>query len=148
MPSPSRELWVSAECKWFEVKGMKAAFWCFIKCLRGWRWTCRCSRRIVLMSISFTQMQKYFLDLKNNMPSMSPVDKNWPARPYIFLDGVHRELQTIFHLWRVGRRSALCTPPSSCSLGFRMHPRLFLLLSCHLSNMESGFLVYNLALNK
>uniref|UniRef100_A0A674NVA6 Myosin IB n=1 Tax=Takifugu rubripes TaxID=31033 RepID=A0A674NVA6_TAKRU len=53
-----------------------------------------------LMSISFTQMQKYFLDLKNNMPSMSPVDKNWPARPYIFLDGVHRELQKIFHLWR------------------------------------------------
>ncbi|TWW80567.1 Unconventional myosin-Ib MYH-1c [Takifugu flavidus] len=45
-------------------------------------------------------MQKYFLDLKTNMPSMSPVDKNWPARPYIFLDGVHRELQKIFHLWR------------------------------------------------
>lgn len=33
---------------------------------------------------------------------MSPVDKNWPARPYIFLDGVHKELQKIFHLWRVG----------------------------------------------
>uniref|UniRef100_H3DI29 Myosin IB n=1 Tax=Tetraodon nigroviridis TaxID=99883 RepID=H3DI29_TETNG len=45
-------------------------------------------------------MQKYFLDLKNSIPSMSPVDRNWPARPYIFLDGVHKELQKIFHLWR------------------------------------------------
>lgn len=61
-------------------------------------------RRVLLMSRLFTQMQKYFLDLKKNMPSMSPVDKDWPARPYIFLDGVHRELQKIFHLWRVGRR--------------------------------------------
>ncbi|XP_067371188.1 unconventional myosin-Ib isoform X6 [Channa argus] len=45
-------------------------------------------------------MQKYFLGLKNTMPSMSPIDKNWPARPYLFLDGVHTELRRIFHLWR------------------------------------------------
>lgn len=62
-----------------------------------------------LMSYIFTQMQKYFLDLKNSMPSMSPVDKNWPARPYIFLDGVHKELQKIFHLWRVGHY-CFCAP--------------------------------------
>uniref|UniRef100_A0A8D2ZXB7 Unconventional myosin-Ib n=2 Tax=Scophthalmus maximus TaxID=52904 RepID=A0A8D2ZXB7_SCOMX len=31
---------------------------------------------------------------------MSPIDKNWPARPYRFLDGVHTELRRIFHLWR------------------------------------------------
>lgn len=55
-------------------------------------------------SVSFVhfQMQKYFLGLKNDMPSMSPIDKKWPARPYRFLDGAHRELQRIFHLWRVG----------------------------------------------
>uniref|UniRef100_A0A668AGJ1 Unconventional myosin-Ib n=1 Tax=Myripristis murdjan TaxID=586833 RepID=A0A668AGJ1_9TELE len=46
------------------------------------------------------QMQKYFLGLKKNMPSMSPIDKNWPARPYLFLDGAHRELRRIFHHWR------------------------------------------------
>ncbi|XP_075895818.1 unconventional myosin-Ib isoform X3 [Nelusetta ayraudi] len=45
-------------------------------------------------------MQKYFLGLKSDMPSMSPIDKKWPARPYRFLDGAHRELQRIFHLWR------------------------------------------------
>ncbi|XP_063743488.1 unconventional myosin-Ib isoform X4 [Eleginops maclovinus] len=45
-------------------------------------------------------MQKYFLGLKSTMPSMSPIDKNWPVKPYIFLDGVHTELRRIFHLWR------------------------------------------------
>uniref|UniRef100_A0A8C6PWI7 Unconventional myosin-Ib n=1 Tax=Nothobranchius furzeri TaxID=105023 RepID=A0A8C6PWI7_NOTFU len=45
-------------------------------------------------------MQKYFVGLKNNMPSMSPVDKSWPARPYLFLDGAHAALRRIFHLWR------------------------------------------------
>uniref|UniRef100_A0A8C1Q990 Myosin IB n=1 Tax=Cyprinus carpio TaxID=7962 RepID=A0A8C1Q990_CYPCA len=45
-------------------------------------------------------MQKYFMGLKKTMPSMSPVDKSWPARPYGFLDGMHQELRRIFHLWR------------------------------------------------
>uniref|UniRef100_A0A7N9AP21 Unconventional myosin-Ib n=1 Tax=Mastacembelus armatus TaxID=205130 RepID=A0A7N9AP21_9TELE len=46
------------------------------------------------------QMQKYFLGLKSSLPSMSPIDKTWPTRPYLFLDGVHTELRRIFHLWR------------------------------------------------
>uniref|UniRef100_A0A671SY71 Unconventional myosin-Ib-like n=1 Tax=Sinocyclocheilus anshuiensis TaxID=1608454 RepID=A0A671SY71_9TELE len=46
------------------------------------------------------QMQKYFLGLKKTMPSMSPIDKSWPARPYGFLDRTHQELRRIFHLWR------------------------------------------------
>ncbi|XP_051565749.1 unconventional myosin-Ib-like isoform X3 [Myxocyprinus asiaticus] len=45
-------------------------------------------------------MQKYFLGLKKTMPSMSPIDKSWPARPYGFLDGTHQELRRMFHLWR------------------------------------------------
>ncbi|XP_070693655.1 unconventional myosin-Ib isoform X3 [Pempheris klunzingeri] len=45
-------------------------------------------------------MQKYFLGLKSTVPSMSPIDENWPARPYLFLDGVHTELRRMFHLWR------------------------------------------------
>ncbi|XP_033990100.1 unconventional myosin-Ib isoform X3 [Trematomus bernacchii] len=45
-------------------------------------------------------MQKYFLGLKSTMPSMSPIDKSWPVKPYLFLDGVHSELRRIFHLWR------------------------------------------------
>uniref|UniRef100_A0A8C1ZYD4 Unconventional myosin-Ib n=1 Tax=Cyprinus carpio TaxID=7962 RepID=A0A8C1ZYD4_CYPCA len=52
-------------------------------------------------NVSFcVQMQKYFMGLKKTMPSMSPVDKSWPARPYGFLDGMHQELRRIFHLWR------------------------------------------------
>ncbi|XP_077392936.1 unconventional myosin-Ib isoform X4 [Festucalex cinctus] len=45
-------------------------------------------------------MQKYFAGLKKTLPSMSPIDKNWPARPYRFLDAAHTQLRTIFHLWR------------------------------------------------
>uniref|UniRef100_A0A8C7X406 Myosin IB n=1 Tax=Oryzias sinensis TaxID=183150 RepID=A0A8C7X406_9TELE len=45
-------------------------------------------------------IQKYFLNLRKNLPSMSPIDKSWPTRPYSFLDGVHTELRRIFHLWR------------------------------------------------
>ncbi|XP_067299391.1 unconventional myosin-Ib isoform X5 [Pseudorasbora parva] len=45
-------------------------------------------------------MQKYFLGLKKTMPSMSPIDKSWPARPYSFLDRTHQELRRVFHLWR------------------------------------------------
>ncbi|XP_077175612.1 unconventional myosin-Ib isoform X3 [Paroedura picta] len=45
-------------------------------------------------------MQKYFLEMKNKTPSLSPIDKNWPARPYLFLDSTHKELRRIFHLWR------------------------------------------------
>uniref|UniRef100_A0A8C6Z694 Myosin IB n=1 Tax=Nothoprocta perdicaria TaxID=30464 RepID=A0A8C6Z694_NOTPE len=47
-----------------------------------------------------SQMQKYFLEMKKKMPSLSPIDKNWPARPYLFLDSTHKELKRIFHLWR------------------------------------------------
>lgn len=51
------------------------------------------------------QIQKYFLSLKSSMPSMSPIDRKWPARPYGFLDGVHTELRKIFHHWRVGHKN-------------------------------------------
>nr|XP_033801122.1 unconventional myosin-Ib isoform X8 [Geotrypetes seraphini] len=45
-------------------------------------------------------IQKYFLDLKTKMPSLSPIDQNWPARPYHFLDSTDKEVKRIFHLWR------------------------------------------------
>ncbi|XP_027020171.1 unconventional myosin-Ib isoform X2 [Tachysurus fulvidraco] len=45
-------------------------------------------------------MQKYFITLKNTLPSMSPIDKSWPSRSYLFLEGTHEELRKIFHLWR------------------------------------------------
>ncbi|XP_069590003.1 unconventional myosin-Ib isoform X4 [Ranitomeya imitator] len=45
-------------------------------------------------------MQKYFLEMKNKVPSASPIDNNWPTRPYLFLDATHKEMKRIFHLWR------------------------------------------------
>ncbi|XP_073489195.1 unconventional myosin-Ib isoform X3 [Aquarana catesbeiana] len=45
-------------------------------------------------------MQKYFLEMKTKVPSVSPIDNNWPARPYLFLDSTHKEMKRIFHLWR------------------------------------------------
>uniref|UniRef100_A0A8C8S7L4 Myosin IB n=1 Tax=Pelusios castaneus TaxID=367368 RepID=A0A8C8S7L4_9SAUR len=56
-----------------------------------------CSLRLIK---SEDVMQKYFLEMKSKMPSLSPIDKNWPARPYLFLDSTHKELKRIFHLWR------------------------------------------------
>uniref|UniRef100_A0A2K6M589 Unconventional myosin-Ib n=1 Tax=Rhinopithecus bieti TaxID=61621 RepID=A0A2K6M589_RHIBE len=43
---------------------------------------------------------KILLGNENKMPSLSPIDKNWPSRPYLFLDSTHKELKRIFHLWR------------------------------------------------
>ncbi|XP_040213008.1 unconventional myosin-Ib isoform X3 [Rana temporaria] len=48
-------------------------------------------------------MQKYFLEMKTKLPSVSPIDNNWPARPYLFLDSTHKEIKRIFHLWRCKR---------------------------------------------
>uniref|UniRef100_A0A8C5HU58 Myosin IB n=1 Tax=Gouania willdenowi TaxID=441366 RepID=A0A8C5HU58_GOUWI len=57
-------------------------------------------KRFTLHLTACSQAQKYFLGLKSSLPSMSPIDKSWPVRPYVFLDGVHSELRRIFHLWR------------------------------------------------
>ncbi|XP_064408569.1 unconventional myosin-Ib isoform X1 [Latimeria chalumnae] len=45
-------------------------------------------------------LHKYFMDLKNNLPSMSPMDRKWPSVPYMFLAPTHQELKRIFHLWK------------------------------------------------
>ncbi|XP_011609839.1 unconventional myosin-Ib isoform X7 [Takifugu rubripes] len=94
-----RELKYQKRCE--EAATTIAAYWHGTQVRREYRkfFRANAGKKIYAFTIQRI-MQKYFLDLKNNMPSMSPVDKNWPARPYIFLDGVHRELQKIFHLWR------------------------------------------------
>ncbi|XP_076602587.1 unconventional myosin-Ib isoform X2 [Chaetodon auriga] len=77
------------------------AYWQGLKVRREYRKFFRANAGKKIYDFTIQRiMQKYFLGLKNNMPPMSPIDKNWPARPYRFLDGVHKELQRIFHLWR------------------------------------------------
>ncbi|RXM99281.1 Unconventional myosin-Ib [Acipenser ruthenus] len=77
------------------------AYWLGLKVRREYRkfFRAHAGKRIYEFTIQRI-MQKYFLELKNKTPSMSPSDKTWPARPYLFLDSTHKELRRIFHLWR------------------------------------------------
>ncbi|CAI5762042.1 unconventional myosin-Ib isoform X2 [Podarcis lilfordi] len=78
------------------------AYWLGLKVRREYRKFFRANAgRKIYEFILQKIMQKYFLEMKNKMPSLSPIDKNWPARPYLFLDSTHKELKRIFHLWRV-----------------------------------------------
>ncbi|XP_063149940.1 unconventional myosin-Ia-like isoform X2 [Candoia aspera] len=45
-------------------------------------------------------VQKFFLGLKNNLPSMSVINHTWPPAPYKFLTNANQELKKIFHHWR------------------------------------------------
>uniref|UniRef100_A0A8C9SL40 Myosin IB n=1 Tax=Scleropages formosus TaxID=113540 RepID=A0A8C9SL40_SCLFO len=74
---------------------------CILKVRREYRKYFRASagKKIYDFTVKRT-IQKYFLDLKKKIPSMSPIDKTWPPQPYQFLEGTHKELGRIFHLWR------------------------------------------------
>ncbi|XP_073329671.1 unconventional myosin-Ib isoform X1 [Pagrus major] len=77
------------------------AYWQGLKVRREYRKFFRANAGKKIYDFTIQRiMQKYFLGLKSNMPPMSPIDKNWPTRPYRFLDGAHKELRRIFHLWR------------------------------------------------
>ncbi|XP_059355569.1 unconventional myosin-Ib isoform X2 [Carassius carassius] len=77
------------------------AYWLGLKVRREYRKFFRANAGKKIYDFTIQRiMQKYFMGLKKTMPSMSPVDKSWPARPYSFLDGTHHELRRVFHLWR------------------------------------------------
>uniref|UniRef100_A0A3Q1FQS9 Unconventional myosin-Ib n=1 Tax=Acanthochromis polyacanthus TaxID=80966 RepID=A0A3Q1FQS9_9TELE len=94
-----RELKYQKRCK--EAVTTIAAFWHGTQVRREYRKFFRANAGKKIYDFTIQRiMQKYFLGLKTTLPSMSPIDKNWPVRPYRFLDGVHKELRRIFHLWR------------------------------------------------
>ncbi|XP_051563867.1 unconventional myosin-Ib-like isoform X3 [Myxocyprinus asiaticus] len=77
------------------------AYWLGLKVRREYRKFFRANAGKKIYDFTIQKiMQKYFLGFKKTMPSMSPIDKSWPARPYGFLDGTHQELRRMFHLWR------------------------------------------------
>ncbi|XP_076015151.1 unconventional myosin-Ib isoform X1 [Genypterus blacodes] len=77
------------------------AYWQGLKVRREYRKFFRANAGKKIYNFTIQRiLQKYFLSLRSTLPSMSPIDKNWPPRPYMFLDGVHSELRRIFHLWR------------------------------------------------
>ncbi|XP_072927407.1 unconventional myosin-Ib-like isoform X1 [Hemitrygon akajei] len=53
-------------------------------------------RRFIMSSI----IQLYLNGLKNNLPSMSPIDTNWPQLRFHFLSKTDEELKRIFCLWK------------------------------------------------
>ncbi|XP_077153818.1 unconventional myosin-Ia isoform X1 [Ranitomeya variabilis] len=55
-------------------------------------------------------LQKYFLGLKNNLPSMSPTDKSWEPPKYKFLIGINQELMKLFQVWKCKRYRQTLTP--------------------------------------
>ncbi|XP_041663594.1 unconventional myosin-Ib isoform X8 [Cheilinus undulatus] len=94
-----RELKYQKRCE--EAVTTIAAFWHGTQVRREYRKFFRANAGKKIYDFIIQRiMQKYFLGLKSTVPSMSPIDMNWPARPYLFLDGVHTELRRIFHLWR------------------------------------------------
>ncbi|KAM9347706.1 unconventional myosin-Ib isoform 3-T3 [Symphorus nematophorus] len=94
-----RELKYQKRCE--EAVTTIAAYWHGTQVRREYRKFFRANAGKKIYDFTIQRiMQKYFLGLKNSMPPMSPIDKNWPARPYLFLDGTHKELRRIFHLWR------------------------------------------------
>ncbi|XP_056280547.1 unconventional myosin-Ib isoform X5 [Pseudoliparis swirei] len=91
-----RELKYQKRCK--EAVTTIAAFWHGTQVRREYRKFFRANAGKKIYDFTIQRiMQKYFLGLKSTLPSMSPIDKSWPARPYRFLDGVHTELRTVFH---------------------------------------------------
>ncbi|XP_051786264.1 unconventional myosin-Ib isoform X5 [Erpetoichthys calabaricus] len=86
------------------------AYWLGLKVRRDYRKFFRANAGKKIYEFTIQRiMQKYFLELKNKMPSMSPIDKTWPARPYLFLEATHTELRRIFHLWRCKKYRDLFT---------------------------------------
>ncbi|XP_026868452.1 unconventional myosin-Ib isoform X4 [Electrophorus electricus] len=94
-----RELKYQKRCK--EAVTTIAAYWHGMQVRREYRKFFRANAGKKIYDFTIQKiMQKYFFDLKNTMPSMSPIDKSWPARPFLFLEGTHQQLRSIFHLWR------------------------------------------------
>ncbi|XP_035764938.1 unconventional myosin-Ib isoform X8 [Neolamprologus brichardi] len=94
-----RELKYQKRCE--EAVTTIAAFWHGTQVRREYRKFFRANAGKKIYDFTIQRIiQKYFLGLKSSMPSMSPIDRKWPARPYGFLDGVHTELRKIFHHWR------------------------------------------------
>ncbi|XP_058248624.1 unconventional myosin-Ib isoform X4 [Hemibagrus wyckioides] len=94
-----RELKYQKRCK--EAVTTIAAYWHGTQVRREYRKFFRANAGKKIYDFIMQRiMQKYFTGLKNTLPSMSPIDKSWPSRSYLFLEGTHEELRKIFHLWR------------------------------------------------
>ncbi|KAJ7317700.1 hypothetical protein JRQ81_003862 [Phrynocephalus forsythii] len=65
-------------------------------------------------------VQKFFLGLKNNLPSMTVTDHAWPPAPYKFLTDTNQELKKIFHHWRCKKYRDQLSPQRKAILEDKM----------------------------
>ncbi|XP_069081974.1 unconventional myosin-Ib isoform X1 [Pleurodeles waltl] len=77
------------------------SYWLGLKVRREYRkfFRAHAGKRIYEFTVQRI-IQMYFLGLKKKMPSLSPIDQDWPARRYLFLEETDKEMKRIFHLWR------------------------------------------------
>uniref|UniRef100_A0A8C6QRY9 Unconventional myosin-Ia n=1 Tax=Nannospalax galili TaxID=1026970 RepID=A0A8C6QRY9_NANGA len=47
-----------------------------------------------------SMVQKFLLNLKNNLPSSKVLDNAWPASPYRYFNTANQELKELFHQWK------------------------------------------------
>ncbi|XP_060785851.1 unconventional myosin-Ib isoform X2 [Neoarius graeffei] len=103
-----RELKYQKRCK--EAVTTIAAYWHGTQVRREYRKFFRANAGKKIYNFTIQRIiQKYFIALKKTLPSMSPIDKSWPPRSYLFLEGTHEELRKIFHLWRCKKYRSMFT---------------------------------------
>lgn len=148
MPSPSRELWVSAECKWVWGKRDEGCFLLFHQMFAG---------MTVNMPLLPAQSSHVHLIYSDAEIFPGPEEQHAidvPCRQELVCQALHlpgwSAQRTAENLPSLEGRTLLCFVHAAIMLFVRFSDasQLFSLFSCHLSNMESGFLVYNLALKK
>ncbi|XP_044141250.1 unconventional myosin-Ia [Bufo gargarizans] len=94
-----------------EASSTICAYWRGYKVRKEYRKYFRSSASRKLANFIYLRiLQKYFLGLKSNLPSLSPTNKTWAPPKYKFLTGVNQELSKLFQLWKCKRYRQTITP--------------------------------------
>ncbi|XP_063283314.1 unconventional myosin-Ia isoform X1 [Pelobates fuscus] len=87
------------------------AFWRGYKVRKEYRKNFRSSASRKIANFIYRRiLQMFFLGLKNNLPSMSPLSKKWTEPKYKFLATANNELMRIFQFWKCKKYRDRLTP--------------------------------------
>ncbi|XP_018424115.1 PREDICTED: unconventional myosin-Ia [Nanorana parkeri] len=97
------------------------AYWRGFKVRKEYRKQFRSSSSKMLANFIYRRiLQKYFLGLKGNLPSMSPTNKTWTEPKYKFLIPINQELMRVFHQWKCKKFRQALTPQRKAILEAKM----------------------------
>ncbi|KAG8585671.1 hypothetical protein GDO81_005104 [Engystomops pustulosus] len=100
-----------------DASSVICAYWRGYKVRKEYRKYFRSSALKKLSNFIYLRiLQKYFLGLKNNLPSMSPIDKTWAPPKYKFLTNTNQELLKMFQIWKCKRYRQTLTPQRKAML--------------------------------